>query len=449
MPGLNRRSFLRGAAAVAVVHRHVLGGPGHVAPSDRLNLAGIGIGGMGAVDLEELSSENIVALCDVDWDYAAKTFKKYPKAARYRDYRVMLEREKGIDGVIVATPDHLHAVISMAAIRAGKHVYTEKPLAYCVDEARKLAAAAREARVATQMGNQGRATETIRTLCEWIWDGAIGPVREVHAWTPHPVWPQGIDRPTATPGVPETLDWDLWLGPAPARPYHPAYLPGKWRGWWDFGTGGLGDMGCHVLDHAFWALRLGHPASVEARCSIFVAQAMNWDRKLNTESYPQASIVYYHFPARGDMPPVRVVWYEGGLMPETPTELEPGRTMGDQYGGAIYVGDKGRIITGSHGANGLRIIPETKMKEYRRPPKSLPRSIGHRQEWVAACKGGAPAGSNFPDYSAPLTEVVLLGNVALRMPGRRLLWDGERMQFTNAPEANQYLTRDYRKGWSL
>ncbi len=447
----DRRKFLvRAAAAAAIVPRFVLGGKGYQAPSDKVNIAGIGIGGMGAGDLSELSQQNnIVALCDVDWDYAAKTFKQYPKAVPYKDYRVMLEKQKDIDAVVVATPDHLHAVISMAAIRAGKHVYTEKPMTYCIEEARKLATAAREAKVATQMGNQGHATESIRLLCEWIADGAIGPVREVHAWTPHPVWPQGMERPADQPPVPANLDWDLWLGPAPYRPYHPAYLPGSWRGWWDFGTGGLGDMGCHILDHTFWALRLGQPLSVEARASIFVKESMNWDKVLNTESYPQASVVYYHFPARGNMPPLRLVWYDGGLMPERPEELEPDRAMGDRYGGALYIGDKGKILTGSHGANGLRLIPESRMKEYVRPARTLPRSIGHRQEWIAACKGGAPAGSNFPDYAAPLTEMVLMGNIALRMPGTKLLWDGDKREFSNVPAANRYLGREYRPGWSL
>lgn len=450
MEKMDRREFVSGASAAAViVPRNVLGGKGYTAPSDKLNVAGIGIGGMGAADLSEMETENIVALCDVDWDYAAKTFKKYPKAEPYKDYRVMLEKQKNIDAVIIATPDHLHAVISMAAIKAGKHVYTEKPIAYCVDEARRMAIAAKEAKVATQMGNQGHATESIRLLCEWIADGAIGPVHEVHAWTPHPVWPQGMERPTDQPPVPPNLSWDLWLGPAPLRPYHPAYLPGKWRGWWDFGTGGLGDMGCHVLDHTFWALQLGHPTSVEARCSIYVKESMNWDKVLNTESYPQASIVYYQFPARGNMPPVKLTWYDGGLMPARPEELEPERVMGDKYGGAIYVGEKGKILTGSHGANGLRIIPETKTKEYKRPEKTLPRSIGHRQEWIAACKGGVPARSNFSDYAAPLTELVLLGNIALRMPGIQLLWDGDKMAFTNVSAANQYLRREYRPGWSL
>jgi predicted dehydrogenase len=450
MKKINRRDFLNNSAIAAssfmIVSRNVLGGRGYTAPSDKLNIAGVGVGGMGRADVEDLEDENIVALCDVDWNYAAKAATRYPKAAKYSDFREMLEKQKNIDAVVVATPDHTHAVISMAAIKAGKHVYCEKPLSHTVYESRELQKAAREAKVATQMGNQGHATESVRLLCEWIWDGAIGPVREVHAWTHHPVWPQGRARPVDTPAPPEAMNWDLWIGPAPYRPYHPFYHPVEWRGWWDFGTGGLGDMGCHVLDHTFWAMKLGQPSSIEASCSMFVPEGLNWDKKLNTESYPQASIVRYKFPARGEMPPLTVVWYDGGLVPERPEELEPDRRMGDQYGGALYIGDQGKILTGSRGATGVRIIPDSKMNAYQRPAKSLPRSIGHREEWVTACKGGTPAASNF-DYAGPLSELVLLGNIAIRFWQQKLEWNGEK--FTNLPEANQYLHREYRKGWSL
>jgi len=329
----------------------------------------------------------------------------------------------------------------------GKHVYCEKPLTYSIYESRKITEEARKAKVATQMGNQGHAMESARLLCEWIWDGAIGPIREVHAWTPHPVWPQGIDRPTETPPIPETLDWDLWLGPAPFRPYHPAYLPMLWRGWWDFGTGGLGDMGCHIFDHIFWSLKLGQPISIEASSSIFVREALNWDKVRNTESYPRGSIVRYKFPARGNLPPLKLTWYDGGLMPGRPEELEEGREMGDTYGGSLYIGDKGKILTGSHGANGARIIPEKKMRGYQQPPKTIPRSIGHYKEWITACKGGEPAESNF-DYAGQLTEIVLLGNIALRT-NKLLKWDGKNMQFPNAPEFNEFIHRPYRDGWSL
>ena len=441
---ISRRDFM-GAAAVAaftVVPRHVLGGPGQTPPSEKLNIAGIGVGGQGAGDLNAVSSQNIVALCDVDWGHAAGTFRRYPKAKKYRDFRKMLDKEeKNIDAVVVATPDHVHAVASMAAIKRGKHVYCEKPLTHSVYEARILAQAAREHKVATQMGNQGQASEGTRLMCECIWDGAIGPVREVHVWTDRPLrglnsvyWPQGVDRPTDTPEVPATLDWDLWLGPAPKRPYNRAYVPFKWRGWWDFGTGALGDIGCHSLDPVFRALKLGAPTSVEASCTL-----------VNKETYPVASVVRYQFGARGDMPPVKVTWYDGGMRPARPDELDEGRRIGT--GGHLFVGDKGKML-------GARLIPESRMIEYGKPPQMIPRSPGHHIEWIEACKGGKPAGSNF-DHAGPLAEAVLLGNVALRPEMKetvnrtRLLWDGPNMKIKNVPEANKFLRRDYREGWTL
>ncbi len=447
---VNRRQFLKTSAVavgVTIVPRHVLGGKGFVAPSDKLNIAGIGCGGQGGGDLGQMEKENIVALCDVDWDRASRTLAKHPDVPRYKDFRVMLEKQKDIDAVTVGTPDHFHAVAAMAAIQLGKHVFVEKPLTHTIEEARALARAARNAKVATQMGNQGHAMESIRLLCEWIWDGAIGKITEVHAWTPHPVWPQGMSRPVDTPPVPDTLDWDTWVGPAPFRPYNPAYLPARWRGWLDFGTGGLGDMGCHIFDHIFWSLKLGAPLTVEASSSLFVPGTMDWNTPRNTETYPQASIVTYKFPARPGFPPLTLTWYDGGLMPPRPEELAPGVRMGDTFGGALYVGSKGKILTGSHGANGLRILPEEKMKNYKRPPKTIPRSIGHYQEWIEACKGGPAAGSNF-DYAAPLTEIVLLGCAAVRAGGM-LEWDAANMRFPNFPEADQYLRKHYRAGWKF
>ncbi len=444
---ISRRDFVSAAAGVAaftVVPRHVLGGSGQTPPSEKLNIAGIGVGGRGSGDLRALESENIVALCDVDWRHAAGTFRRYSGAKKYRDFREMLDKEdKNIDAVMVATADHCHAVASMAAIKRGKHVYCEKPLTHTVYEARALAAAAREHKVATQMGNQGQAGEGVRILCETIWDGAIGQVREVHIWTDRPLngtnkwyWPQGVDRPEGTPPVPDTLNWDAWLGPAPDRPYHPAYLPFVWRGWWDFGTGALGDIGCHSIDPVFRALKLGYPTSVEACCTM-----------VNNETYPVASRVTYEFPARGDLAPVRLHWYDGGMRPPRPAELEDGRRLGTN--GALYIGDKGKILDG-------RLIPEARQKEYGRAPKTLERSPGHHQEWINACKGGKPAGSNFPDHAGLLAQVVLMGNIALRPVlkenkffGTKLLWDGEAFKFTNIPEANQYLHKEYREGWTL
>jgi len=443
---ISRRGFLGGAAAAAaftIVPRHVLGGSGNTAPSEKLNIAGIGVAGRGSGVLSSVESQNIVALCDVDWRHAAGTFRRYPKARQYRDFRKMLDKEeKNIDAVTVATPDHTHAVATMMAIKMGKHVYCEKPLTHSVYEARKVAEAAREYKVATQMGNQGQADERPRLMSEYILDGAIGPVREVHVWTDRPLkglnsvyWPQGVERPKEEPPVPDTLDWDLWLGPAPHRPYHPAYLPFNWRGWWDFGTGALGDIGCHALSAVFKALKLGPPTSVEAISTL-----------VNNETYPVASAVHYQFPARGDMPPVKLTWYDGGMRPPRPDELEDDRQIGT--GGALFIGDKGKML-------GERLIPEAKMKEYGKPPEVLPRSPGHSEEWIQACKGGKPAGSNFPDHAGPLAEAVLLGNVALRpelkekMNRTKLLWDGPNLKITNVPEANEFLHREYRQGWTL
>ena len=442
---MSRRDLLGAAAGVAaftVIPRHVLGGTGHTAASEKLNIAGIGISGRGGSVLQGVESQNIVALCDVDWSHASGTFRRFPKASKYKDFRIMLEKEaKNIDAVTVATPDNCHAVASVMAMKLGKHVYCEKPLAHDVYEARTMAAIAREMKVATQMGNQGQASEETRLMCEYIWDGAIGPVREVHVWTDRPLnghnavyWPQGVERPNDTPAVPSTLDWDLWLGPAKERPYNPVYLPFKWRGWWDFGTGALGDIGCHRIDPIFRALKLGHPSSVEASCS-----------RVNNETYPVASRINYKFPARGDMPPVKLSWYDGGMKPARPDELEDGRQLGTN--GILFIGDKGKMLES-------RLIPESTMKAYKKPEKTIPRSPGHFEEWIGACKGGEPAGSNF-DHAGVLAQLVLLGNVAIQPALKEtvnrtpLHWDGENMKITNVAEANQFLQREYRKGWSL
>ena len=336
-----RRKFLLGAAAgcaaFQIVPGHVLGLNGATSPNEKLNIAGVGVGGQGGHDINQMKSENIVALCDVDSVHATGLFKQFPKAKIYKDFREMLDREKEIDGVVVGTPDHWHAFVSMAAMQRGKHVYCEKPLTHSVWEARQIAQAAREHKVATQMGNQGQASEGTRRLAESVQAGAIGPVTEAHIWTDRPsnglfkeYWPQGISRPSETPPVPSTLDWDLWLGPAPERPYHPAYVPFKWRGWWDFGTGALGDIGCHSFDPVFRALKLGPPVSVEASST-----------RVNEETYPLASMVTYHFPARGEMPPLKLTWYDGGLRPPRPEELEPGRTM--PITGMMLVGKVGKL----------------------------------------------------------------------------------------------------------
>ena len=444
---ISRRTFLRNSSAVAasfaIVPSQVFGA-GDQSPNNKLNLAVIGAGGRGADDLDELKSENIVALCDVDWERAAKTFERFPKASRYRDFRIMLEKENGIDAVLVATPDHTHAIASITALKLGKHVYCEKPLTRTVAEARAVAKAAREANVATQMGNQGMAFEGNRLINEWIWDGAIGPVREVHVWSDRPThrgkmplwWAQAVERPQDTPVPPATLDWELWLGPAPWRPYHPAYVPFRWRGWWDFGSGGLGDMGIHNLAPVFSALKLGAPEMVYASSTpVF------------KETVPLAAIVHYQFPARGDMPSVKVHWYDGGLLPARPDEMEEGREL-DREDGVIFVGDKGKILVTGWGGEHPRLLPESLNKDYKRPAKTLPRSIGHHKEWIEACKTGSPTRSNF-DFAGPLTEAVLLGSVCVKLGGEALAWDSANMKVTNVPEANELLRSKYRDGWVL
>ncbi len=451
---ISRRNFIGKTAVAAgvftIVPSHVFGGPGRTAPNDKLNIACVGVGGRGRLDIAAVSSENIIALCDVDdtqkdrfTDYATRIerpdlLELYNKAHKYRDFRVMLEKEKNIDAVVISTADHTHAVIAMMAMKMGKHVYCQKPLTHTVYEARMLAKAAKENNVTTQMGNQGHAGEGARLINEWIEDGAIGDVREVHAWTVAPIWPQGIERPKEIPSVPSTLDWNLWLGPAKYRHYHPAYCPFVWRGWFDFGTGALGDMAAHLIDHPFWALGLKAPETISASST-----------KMTEDSYPLASTVHFTFPARGNKPPVKLSWYDGGLMPPRPEELEPGRRIGDDVGGVIIIGDKGKLMHNVYG-EGPRLIPEIKMKEYTRPKKTISRSPGIYLEWIEACKAGKKSTTDF-SYSGPLTETMLLGNIAIRMQDRHttLEWDHEKMEITNLPEANKHLHNEYREGWSL
>ena len=449
---LSRRDFMGAAAAVAaftMVPRHVLGGAGNTPPSEKLNIAGVGIGGMGKNNVANCADAgaNIVALCDVDSKYSAEVFKRYPKARPWTDFRKMLDEQKDIDAVVIATPDHVHAVVAMAAMQRGKHVYVQKPLTRTVWEARMLTEAARKYKVQTQMGNQGHSSEEVRLVCEWIQDGAIGDVREVHCWTNRPVWPQGIDRPKDTPPVPEGLDWDLWIGPSPMRPYNPAYLPFNWRAWIDFGAGALGDMGCHVMDAAFWSLKLKYPVSVQASHSWEVKQM--WTRFDNKETYPSAEVVHYQFPARGNMPPVKLHWYDGGILPARPDDLEPERKIPES--GTIFVGDKGKLMCGTYSEN-PRIFPESRMKAYKRPEKTIRRveggQDGHERDWINACKGGPAASSNF-DYAGPFTETVVMGNLAVLNPDKVLLWDGENMRMTNDKAANDFVRPKSREGWSL
>ncbi len=450
---LSRRAFLATAAAATAV-TILPRGFGRVGPNSRTTLACIGCGGQGTINLMNFLAFDeieVVAVCDVNregggyisWNWgqgkesqvcgreparrAVDEHYKKRGCRAYADYRELLEKED-VDAVMIATPDHSHAVITMAALRKKKHVYCEKPLTWSVAEARAVAEEARRAGVATQLGNQGQATEEAYVVREMIADGAIGPVHEIQVGWGARFWhyPSLQNRPSDTPPVPEGLDWDLWLGPAAERPYHPEYHPWTWRNWWEFGTGLLGDMGCHLLSTAWKALDLRHPISVEASSTA-----------MYPELYPLGVIAHFEFPARGPHPPLKLSWYDGGLLPPSPPEIHPNR----RGNGVIYVGEKGKIF-------GHRIIPESKMKAYGKPPRTLPRSPGHYKEFVDACRGGPPPGANFVDHAGVLTETLLLGNVALRA-GKKLLWDGPNMRVTNDEAANDLLRRNYRKWWSL
>lgn len=450
-PNVSRRKFIgNGAIALSgltIIPRYVMGGKGFTAPSEKLNMACIGVGGKGRVDVNGVKSENIIALCDVDQAQATKVtnyqrFEKnaydaFPKARRYEDFREMLEKEKDIDAVTISTPDHTHAIMTMWAMKMGKHVFTQKPLTRTIDESRKVVEFAKKAGIATQMGNQGHANEGPRILNELIWQDAIGKVKEVHCWTDRPVWPQGIEhRPEQAPPVPATLNWDLWLGPAPHRPYHPAYVPFSWRAWWDFGCGALGDMGCHILDYPFWALKLDAPLSVEGYSSpVF------------KETAPVASMVTYKFNSGLDGSPVDVVWYDGGLKPNMPEGLVSETILWKKGSGVIFKGENGTLVYGHHRPKPYLLV-NGKEQNYETPKEMISRSPGHYIEWINEIKGSKNrAMANF-DYAGPLNEAVLLGNVAIRT-GQKLTWDSKNMKVTNVPEANQYLREEARPGWEL
>ncbi len=496
---IKRRSLLGGAAAFTLVPRHVLGGTGFAPPSEKLNVACIGVGSQGLRVMLKFLAEpdvQIVSVCDVnrrgsnypewkknefrdkvrklldgnpakwiDWlstnrrirlnhsktvtggtagrEPCRQIVNAYYGAGRrsgayngctaYGDFRELLEKEAGVDAVVVCTPDHWHALISVAAMRKGKHVYCQKPMTRTIHEARRMAEVARETGVATQVALSIQASESTRQLAEWIEAGVIGPVRRVVNWSSRPLWPQGIDRPCGTPPAPEGLDWDLWLGPAPERPYHNAYLPFRWRAWYDFGTGAIGDMGCYSFDTIFRALKLEAPESVEASHS-----------ELLPETYPKASINRWKFAARGGRPPVEITWYDGGLKPATPPERENGK-LGDE--GLLFVGDDGTILCGFSGTN-PRLIPESRMKSFVPPPKTLPRSPGNNREWIDAAKGGKMAcGANF-EFEAKVTEAILLANVAQRT-GRTLHWKPALLKIPDVPESAALIRPEYRNGWKL
>jgi predicted dehydrogenase len=512
--GVSRRQFVTTAAAagagIVIVPRHVLG-RGLQAPSDTANLAIVGIGGMGGSNARAVMSQNIVAICDVDDSQVERRLGIYkealapktgttqpsarqqserrtpaqiaanqkrpptdemadlrrfmdqelPKAQRYHDYRQMLEKQKDIDGIIVATPDHMHAVIALAAMDLGKHVYVQKPLCWSVQEARALAQKAKEKKVVTQMGNQGHSRDDARLGYEYINSGAIGEIREVHVWTNRPLgyWPQGVPRPAPMPekaqlrwdgrGVetrlaaalgagyhpPNELSWDLFLGVAPPVEYHPLYHPFNWRGWVDWGQGALGDMGAHLIDHPFWSLKLGMPTTIETLSTPF-----------NGVCYPHATTTYYEFPARGTMPAVRLTWYDGGLLPPRPEEMGEQKMNGE--GGVLYIGSKGKMLQDTYGLN-PRFLPQTLNQSIAAPPSKLARITHeeHEMNWVEAIKGKAEASSPF-EYAAQLTEVMLLGIVSLRAR-TKIHYDGANMKVTTPASANEFLSREYPQGWSL
>ena len=433
---LSRRSFVQTSAAVGaalVLPRSVFGA------NERLNVAAVGTGGRAREDLEGVSKENVVAICDVDERTMKKSATDVPgaaKAKQYVDFRKMLtEMEKEIDAVVIGTPDHTHAPVALMAMRMGKHVYCEKPLAHNVREVRLMRDVAKEKKLATQMGTQIHAGDNYRRVVELIQAGAIGPVRRVHNWVPtsYSGGQKNVAKPQGSHPVPEGLHWDLWLGPARERPYHPDYHPFWWRGWWDFANGALGDMACHHMDLPHWALDLRDPVSVQSH-----------GPDPDPEVAPAWQIVDYHYPARGENPAVHLTWYHGGKRPPEFDSPDLGLPKKQWGAGTLFVGEKGMLLSdyGNH-----LLLPEAKFKDFQRPEKSIPKSPGHHAEWIRACKEGTPTTCNF-DYSGALAEAVLLGCVAHKA-GRRIEWDAKAMKITNAPEANKFLTREYRKGWEI
>src|SRR5437867_8454271 len=450
---LTRRQFLRGAGAGAALFYIAPGtawkAAQRVSANEKINVAGIGIGSRGGADIDEVTAEGhpIVALCDVDSKYAAKAFAKYPNARQFKDYRVMLDKlGKEIDAVVIGTPDHTHAVIAMEAMRRGKHVYCEKPLAHNVHEVRALNAAAHKHKVVTHLGNQGHSSGHLRQLCEWVWAGAVGKVHTVHAGCDafKNVYCQipNLEKAKQHYDVPKELDYDLWVGPVEFRPYTPLWVPWNWRGWMHFGTGTIGDWFCHVVDPSFWALNLDAPETVRA-------EVFDYDLAKHGLTYPPATKITFEFPARKGRSPVTVVWHDGNKTIPRPESFSADDKVPGT--GAVLFGDKGMIVHGSHGAGGCYLTPEKLMDAYsgkNAPPQKIPRLKGHAWDWLEAIRTGRQAGSNF-DYGGPLTQAALLGAIAIRFPGQTLKWDNKKARFTNNKEANAYINPPYRAGWKL
>ena len=450
---ITRRKFLRGTTASVVLFNilpgSILRGAERISANDKVNVAGIGVGSQGGGDIGAVAGEghNIVALCDVDDNYAAKTFAKYPDARKFKDYRVMLDKMgKDVDAVVIGTPDHTHAIIAMEAMRRGKHVYCEKPLAHNIREVRTLMAAAHKYKVVTQLGNQGHSTATIRRLCEWVWAGAVGSVHTVHAGCDafKNVYCQipNLEKAGQHYEVPNGLAYDMWIGPVPFRPYTPLWVPWNWRGWMPFGSGAIGDWFCHVLDPSFWALDLDAPSTIQA-------EVADYDVAKHGLTYPPATKITYEFPARKNRGPVKLVWFDGNNTIPRPTDFSADDKIPGT--GAVLIGDKGMVVHGSHGAGGCYLTPEKLMDQYsgqNAPPQKLARIKGHAWDWLDAIRTGRQAGSNF-DYGGPLTQTALLGTIAIRFPGEILKWDNAKMRFTNNHEANLLVDPPYRKGWKI
>ena len=452
-PSLTRREFVRraglGLALFNILPGRMLRGAERISANEKLNVAGIGIGSRGGADVDEVAGlgHNIVALCDVDEKYAAKGFAKYPNAKRFTDYRVMLDQlGNGIDAVVIGTPDHTHAVIAMEAMRRRKHVYCEKPLTHTIHESRALMAAAHKYKVVTQLGNQGHSSDTIRRVCEWIWAGAIGRVHTIHAgcdafpnvYCQIPNLPKLGEKAE----VPAGLDYDLWVGPAEFQPYSKLWVPWNWRGWLWYGGGTIGDWICHVVDPSFWALDLGAPTTVHA-------ETTGYDLARHGLTYPPGAKITFAFPAKGDRGPVKLVWHDGQIRIPRPADFPADDKIPGT--GAVIFGDQGMIVHGSHGGGGCHILPEGLMEQHsgkNAPAEKIPRVKGHAWDWADAIRNGRMAGSNF-DYGGALTQVGLLGLIALRFPGETLQWDSRRARFTNHKAATALVKLPYRRGWKL